>query len=195
MAPGHCRSVYDCPMALRLMRKGISTTEADHLRSLLCTGQEGSYPWICCETATTPTQSNDVPGDVYFPDSSGGVGEAEQQPTVTDRPATKPRDGDAGDSANRSGGGSLPPIGTCGLDSFGQRIYGGQVAGLNEFPWMALLQYRNNGKSDLFIISIYITIYNNSCAFNTLSNGRAEFLMRRQSYQYALRDDRCPLHG
>lgn len=40
---------------------------------------------------------------------------------------------------------SVPaPPGTCGKDSNGDRIYGGQFTDLGEFPWMALLGYRTS---------------------------------------------------
>ncbi|KAG4080172.1 hypothetical protein HA402_008243 [Bradysia odoriphaga] len=38
-------------------------------------------------------------------------------------------------------GNVLPSKGTCGVESFGERVYGGRSTALDEFPWMALLEY------------------------------------------------------
>lgn len=162
MAPGQCQSVYDCPAALRLMRNGITPKEAQYLRGMQCQGDQGSYPWICCEPmtpvpdATTKTESNGGPSDVYFPD---GGDSSNQQATSTERPTTRtgPKTG-SNSAEDRPRGGEIAAIGTCGLDAFGQRIYGGQVAGLNEFPWMALLQYRNSGRIRLYMYTFRLLL-------------------------------------
>lgn len=50
---------------------------------------------------------------------------------------------------DRTRGGEFAPLSVCGMDVIGIRIYGGEEAGLDEFPWMALLQYRNSTSGEL----------------------------------------------
>lgn len=38
-------------------------------------------------------------------------------------------------------GNILPGRGSCGVESFGEKVYGGRSTALDEFPWMALLEY------------------------------------------------------
>ncbi len=38
-------------------------------------------------------------------------------------------------------GNVLPSRGSCGVESFGEKVYGGRSTALDEFPWMALLEY------------------------------------------------------
>ncbi|KAI8425112.1 hypothetical protein MSG28_006963 [Choristoneura fumiferana] len=40
----------------------------------------------------------------------------------------------------------LPNRNECGLDTISDRIYGGQVAGLDELPWLARIKYLRNSK-------------------------------------------------
>lgn len=49
---------------------------------------------------------------------------------------------------------SPAPRNDCGID-FSDRIYGGQITDLDEFPWMALLGYRTS-KFHLIHKNIYI---------------------------------------
>lgn len=132
---------------MRLFRSGgISAADAAQLRSLQCQGNRGTYPWICCELPV----GTDVDGraDLQFPSEGSDSSSATPPPApLTPPTATRRPTGDIGSAAMMRGG-VLPQPGVCGVDAFGQRIYGGQAAGLNEFPWMALLQYRNTSESN-----------------------------------------------
>jgi len=56
------------------------------------------------------------------------------QPTSTSKPrgTIRPSNGK---------GNVLPGRGSCGVAPFGQKVYGGRSTALDEFPWMALLEY------------------------------------------------------
>lgn len=64
---------------------------------------------------------------------------------------------DSGGNAN-----VLPRSPDCGSAGAGNRIYGGVVTELDEFPWMALLQYRR-GRIEITFINILsnIIVYKN----------------------------------
>lgn len=115
---GNCLSVYECPSVLNQLGNGggVSLKVAEYLRSLQCTGDSGQFPFVCCELVTTA----DEPRIII---------------DTTNEPPRKP-------STNSAGGDILPGRGHCGIDSFGQKIYGGKATGLDEFPWVVLLEYR-----------------------------------------------------
>lgn len=112
------------------MQNGLTTEQADELRRLKCQGQRGRYPWICCasgDNAATETTS------------------ATPQSVVTSSRRRQSDDPNATSDAGGSRGGAVAAYGACGREAFGQKIYGGNETGLNEFPWMALVQYRHSG--------------------------------------------------
>ncbi|GLV31538.1 Serine protease 7 [Carabus blaptoides fortunei] len=41
----------------------------------------------------------------------------------------------------------LPNLKKCGLQVFSERVLGGNATDIDEFPWMAILEYKKNGKS------------------------------------------------
>lgn len=123
---------------MRIFRVGsVSAADIELLRRLQCAGNRGSYPWICCEQSDSTVVDGRT--DLQFPTEQGGEKSVTQPPPPTGQPSTD------GNGAQKRGG-QLPEPGMCGVDAFGQRIYGGEAAGINEFPWMALLEYRNTSK-------------------------------------------------
>lgn len=47
-------------------------------------------------------------------------------------------------ASNGSSAGQLPSESQCGLQVFDDKIVGGDIAGLDEFPWMALLYFKGS---------------------------------------------------
>lgn len=100
-----------------------------YLRSLQCAGSIGRYPHVCC------IAPNIIP--------------QQQQQPQQQRPQQRPQR-PQGRQATRlrplgrsSGTGHLiPGFGTCGLTSLAQRIFGGEETQLDEYPWMAIFEYR-----------------------------------------------------
>lgn len=133
---GTCLSVYDCPSVIGAVQRGVSAAEAAALRSLSCNGDSGRFPWVCCELR----RNND---DTLFPEDEDMNTPMPPTKAPTRKPVTVP----AGGVGTRAGGGKLPGLGECGIDSLNQKIYGGTAAGINEFPWMALLEYKSGSGS------------------------------------------------
>lgn len=139
---GTCLSVYECPSVINVVQRGVSAAEAASLRRLSCTGDSGRFPWVCCELR----RNND---DTLFPDDEVEEVPVKTAPTqaptrappLSPKPTTIPAR--SGLDGTVGGGGTLPALGECGIDSLGQKIYGGTAAGINEFPWMALLEYKS----------------------------------------------------
>lgn len=134
---GVCLSFYNCPSMLSFFGDRILTwEERDFLRRSVCTGAtSGSQPFMCCpdkqrtdnkEPETTKTTAAPI------------VGASPTTPTPPPENKEKPVE-----QETRLGG--LLPDPTkneCGI-SIGMRIYGGENADIDEFPWLAMLQYEN----------------------------------------------------
>lgn len=122
--PGTCLSVYDCPNVLAALRPPITPQVTEYLRSLQCLAgpAAGRQPHVCCTSSSVPPRSQPP------------------APTPTPPPSWQTPFG--------SGGGSghiLPTEGYCGHTALADRIYGGEEAGLDDFPWAALLEYEKPG--------------------------------------------------
>lgn len=48
-------------------------------------------------------------------------------------------------------GNVLPGSGSCGVESFGEKVYGGRSTALDEFPWMALLEYSKRNVNLIYL--------------------------------------------
>lgn len=88
----------------------------NYLRSLQCENGSGQYPHVCCVSLNNhePRQSNSQPTWL---------------PKVNHR------------NQIRENTGNIMP-GNCGLTSLTHRIYGGNETQLDDYPWMALLEYQ-----------------------------------------------------
>lgn len=92
----------------------------EYLRSLSCEDGVGQYPYVCCEIVSNTPQATTT---------------TTRTPAPT-RP-TRPTQSESSNDANL-----LPLRGKCGIQSLGDRIYNGNATQLDEFPWMALLEYK-----------------------------------------------------
>lgn len=124
--PGDCRSIYDCPSVLAQFQGPLSPRTANYLRSLQCENGNGQYPYVCCVVFNNFERQSNRPSTRLT--SSNG-----------------PRNNGNGrvTSRGRGNGQNLPGPGTCGLTSLAQRIYGGDDTQLDDYPWMALLEYQS----------------------------------------------------
>lgn len=128
--PGDCRSVYDCPSVLVQFQGTLTPTKANYLRSLQCENGAGQYPYVCC---------------VIFDNF-------ERQ---SNRPSTRLTSSNGlrtnGNTRTHGNGRNLPGPGICGLTSLAQRIYGGDDTQLDDYPWMALLEYQSRKYSHALV--------------------------------------------
>lgn len=125
---GVCVSVYDCPSVLQIFQQyALNSQTTNYLRSLQCASGTGRYPHVCCLGATQPRTPPPPPPPAANPWSWQSQG-----PSTT---WLSPVNNNAGR------GHVLPTEGSCGLTALSDRIYGGEAARLDDYPWMALLEY------------------------------------------------------
>lgn len=141
---GDCRSIYDCPSVLAQFQGRLTRRTTNYLRSLQCENGIGQYPHVCC------AQFNNF-----------------EQPNPSNNWQLNRSNGNSNGRRRSSGGGqSLPGPGSCGLTSLAHRIYGGDDTQLDDYPWMALLEYQNRKCSQFihtfcysFAISFFAPIH------------------------------------
>lgn len=155
---GVCQSFYDCPSMLSFFGDRILTwEERDFLRRSICSGAtSGSQPFMCCPdkqrdiketTAATKPTASPVIGSVSLPPGNKESPDRVDIKETTEATKTTvgPVIGSAPSPQPESRLGSLLPNPSkheCGI-SIGMRIYGGENADIDEFPWLAMLQYEN----------------------------------------------------
>ncbi|KAK9881048.1 hypothetical protein WA026_014392 [Henosepilachna vigintioctopunctata] len=125
---GRCISIYSCQILLNVVRSK-DPTQVQFLRESQCGFQ--SNPLVCCgrysnyrrELTSRPTEDNNF--------------QNEDQNRNRDR------------TENRNRNGVLPDRTSCGRQT-PDKILGGQATSPDEFPWMALLQYRKSNGATPF---------------------------------------------
>ncbi|KAF2895319.1 hypothetical protein ILUMI_10857 [Ignelater luminosus] len=117
---GQCVTIKNCPSALSILEhRPLSAQDLDYLSKVNC-GYQGRDPKVCCALSET--------------DGGGSVTTVTE--IVTKHP---PVSGDLHSNL-------LPSLNECGTLS-SDRIVGGKEADLDEFPWMALVEYqKTNGR-------------------------------------------------
>ncbi|KAJ3647417.1 hypothetical protein Zmor_019296 [Zophobas morio] len=116
---GDCKVINECPSLYQLLeRRPISSSNADYLRRSQC-GFVGAYPKVCCPIGSA------APPTVKPPIVEGPTEATDIDPVSSDL---------------------LPGFDDCGVNTQ-SRIYGGEKTDLDEFPWMALIEYEKPGGS------------------------------------------------
>ncbi|KAF9810110.1 hypothetical protein SFRURICE_011278 [Spodoptera frugiperda] len=115
----NCVSLYDCqPLFNAFEQRPLPSHVVSYLRRSQC-GFEGYVPRVCCgplPSQQEATSARPTPGPTQAPtQGSSEVFPEDSTPT---------------------------PKNQCGVDTTGDRVYGGTITDLDEFPWMALLGYR-----------------------------------------------------
>ncbi|KAM7364380.1 serine protease 7 [Cochliomyia hominivorax] len=125
---GLCVSIYQCNSLLSVIQKiNISPQEVQFLRESQCTDGYGNPPHVCCTA------------DRMFTRTSTTTASVVEQTTPT--PLMK------NISPTNGRGNVLPQPPGCGPDPLDGKIYNGNDTVLDEYPWMALLEYRTrNGQ-------------------------------------------------
>ncbi|XP_053687810.1 CLIP domain-containing serine protease B8-like [Sabethes cyaneus] len=119
---GTCVSPEHCSAYQRINDVGSlsSIGRLSFLRRLQCTGMDEGN--ICC-----PRSGNDY----RQPSMNESLPKREREKPIT--------------VGSRMGGGSNDDA-PCGHQSFGQKLLGGQITDIDEFPWMAMLLYDSMGE-------------------------------------------------
>ncbi|XP_043255138.1 melanization protease 1-like [Colletes gigas] len=131
---GVCIGIRQCPPLLNILQMQPLQEEAiNFLRQSQC-GFDGNTPRVCCLIQYPNVPSRD---QLYPPNN--------QNPNLDPVQPDSDNNNDANVQYNLSDNPLLPT--DCGKD-LSQRIFGGERTELDEFPWMALLEYlKPNGKS------------------------------------------------
>lgn len=116
---GQCISVYQCPNVLAQFQGRLSPTTTYYLRLLQCESGVGQYPHVCCIAPTIPQQQ---------------VRSRTRSASTRLTPLNRQSSG---------AGNVLPTYGMCGLTALSQRIIGGDDTQLDDYPWMAILEYQS----------------------------------------------------
>ncbi|XP_045461321.1 CLIP domain-containing serine protease 2-like [Harmonia axyridis] len=116
---GECIIIKECTALYAILQKRpLSSADANFLRQSQC-GFVGLVPKVCCPPTTSPLPT--LPASTSNPFTSIPVNTEETNGGAV--------------SSNL-----LPDKFTCGQDT-NNRIFGGEKAELDEFPWMALIEY------------------------------------------------------
>ncbi|XP_052858870.1 serine protease 7 isoform X1 [Drosophila gunungcola] len=112
---GRCISIYDCQSLLSLVQQTfVSPEDRTFLRSSSCSNGVGRTPHVCC--------------------TGGGA----QETTSASPPVTPTGSSQQGQPGQ---GNLLPSPPKCGPHSFSNKVYNGNDTAVDEFNWMALLEY------------------------------------------------------
>lgn len=115
-----CVSLYDCSQLLSAFeQRPLQSKVVSFLRQSQC-GFQGYVPRVCCGPLPAQQERQTTPRSRTTRPPTNVVGHVD--PTVPEDSSPAPRN-------------------QCGVDTQGDRIYGGQFTDLDEFPWMALLGY------------------------------------------------------
>lgn len=116
---GQCIHLDDCPLLLNMSNTDPLTTDIiTYLRRSQC-GYTELAPSVCC-----PVSSKYMPFTLP-------TKHINRTHVVTLEDRFKPDEG-------------LPGLDICGKQTFENKIFDGQITGIDEFPWMALLEYKKS---------------------------------------------------
>ncbi|XP_063538591.1 serine proteinase stubble-like isoform X1 [Cydia strobilella] len=127
---GSCISVTDCQPYLKLIQESRSNPNALRLLRQAHCGFQGNNPKVCCPRPGIPTG---LPPTLPH-----------TEPTPAPTQATEPTPGpEPKELEPQLEAGSLPEAPVCGVSNASfSRVVGGIPAKLGDFPWMALLGYK-----------------------------------------------------
>lgn len=144
----------------------LSVQQSNYLRSLQCPNGFGRFPHVCCtfnnffqpplpsitqipipqiiQPQPQPIQAFHQPGQ----NRRTNLSPIQNQNQIrNNQPGATQLDRINGKNNNKNirGTGSgivLPGVGTCGLTGLANRIFGGESTQLDDYPWMAILEYQ-----------------------------------------------------
>ncbi|XP_061725123.1 venom serine protease Bi-VSP-like isoform X2 [Cydia pomonella] len=126
---GSCISVTDCQPYLKLIQESRSNPNALRLLRQAHCGFQGNNPKVCCPRPGIPTGPPPLPST---------------EPTPAPTPPTEPTPSPAPKELEpQLEAVTLPEAPVCGVSNASfSRVVGGIPAKLGDFPWMALLGYK-----------------------------------------------------
>lgn len=143
---GRCVIIHQCPELLNVLQtRPLKSETINLLRQLQC-GFNGNNPIVCCSIQNTNI-------DTTYQDDNRDV--------INSNQSSNEQNIDDVNLKYDFSNNSLIPT-DCGKD-FSQRIIGGEITELDEFPWMVLLEHAkrkffffSSKKYKIFIVSLKI---------------------------------------
>lgn len=124
---GQCIFLRSCPVLSALFqKKTLSQADRQYLSASQC-GFQDNKPLVCCK------DENEDSRPIF---------------------STQQNDRQNQSPSQQSSSGLLPKPGVCGFDA-SDRIFGGERTKLDEYPWMALLQYTKRKTSSSSQLDIF----------------------------------------
>ncbi|EDV93353.1 GH18317 [Drosophila grimshawi] len=137
---GYCISIYDCPSLLRVLEKpNLSNDERRFLQNSQCLNGFGRQPYVCCTRDTNFADMQRTTANMPVEVTTTTTTTIRSTDTTTATTTTSTTQ----TSTNNNGNNLLPQAPACGPNSFQNRIYNGNDTALDDFVWMALLEYRS----------------------------------------------------
>ncbi|XP_066996926.1 phenoloxidase-activating enzyme 1 isoform X2 [Anabrus simplex] len=124
--PGECILLQKCQYLLNLLLQRPRPPGAiNYLRRTQC-GVEGRFPLVCCAgDGRLPPWAPTTPAPTPPPPPPPPISKKPDNLPLLNHPNLR-----------------LLPLEDCGVD-YSERIFGGEVTSLDEYPWLALLRYRS----------------------------------------------------
>ncbi|CRK94579.1 CLUMA_CG008079, isoform A [Clunio marinus] len=132
---GRCVSIYNCDYLLKILAsKSLTQQSISFLKMSQCDGGSSqSVPHVCC------ARNDDSLIFGHQPDE--GIQEKFfKAPSASNNRASVDNEDDS--IIYKSSNSLLPKTNECGREKIENRIYSGQNTDKEEFPWLALLEYR-----------------------------------------------------
>uniref|UniRef100_A0A1Y1L107 CLIP domain-containing serine protease n=1 Tax=Photinus pyralis TaxID=7054 RepID=A0A1Y1L107_PHOPY len=132
---GECKAISQCHYISVMAEQSLSYSTIMFLKKSQC-GFEGRNPKVCCMDEYDDNRKEDT-----LPTSEDGYMAGIPASSTKERPPVYPSVTKPDATFPVSSRSLLPDRSVCGTATE-NRIVGGQVAELDEFPWMALIEYR-----------------------------------------------------
>ncbi|KAI8423537.1 hypothetical protein MSG28_012633 [Choristoneura fumiferana] len=165
---GQCVDVLDCDhIRTRLATSPVPQQYKDYVYSLRCEGT--AFISVCCgpppdyESVPTPIPTRAplpvVPtnGAPTTPVNSTPPESKNSAPTTPENRAPPVTTNGNTTSCTMSAQPSDPASGCCGLDGLGPKIVGGTEAGIDQYPWLALIEYEREHQIKLLCVGALIS--------------------------------------
>lgn len=143
---GRCIIIHQCSELLNILQtRPLKSETIDLLRQLQC-GFNGNNPKVCC-----PIQNTNI--DTTYRDNNENDIKSNQNSKEQNEQNTDKSIDDENLHYDFSNNSLIPT--DCGSD-LSQRIIGGEITELDEFPWMVLLEHAKRKSSFFLFLKIKI---------------------------------------
>ncbi|CAH0728371.1 unnamed protein product, partial [Brenthis ino] len=133
-----CMNIYKCPLALSLIR-----LNRDVVKEMTC-GFDGTTPKVCCPVSGT---------SIIFTNLTEEIATRKPSKVTTQKIEEISQESKVTTMIPEINSELLPSRKICGQVAIRDRIVGGLIAGIDEFPWLARIKYRNKFGEEYYACS------------------------------------------